>query len=109
MINSLQKNYILFLLLSLLICIPSLSKSSDTPEITMYWSIPDNHPSGNHSHKFKNFLKNHFSCNIRPTQPSYNNNHHTYNKNNYYNPYIAYMSVSDFQYIFASIAKIDEI
>ena len=105
MINSLQKNYILFLLLSLLICIPSLSKSSDTPEIKTYWSIPGNYSDNNHSNNFKKFLKNHFTYNIRTTQPSYKNSHTPHNQNNWHNPYIAYMSVSDFQYIFASIAN----
>ncbi|HLX54360.1 MAG TPA: hypothetical protein VKR58_10485, partial [Aquella sp.] len=110
MINSLQKNYILFLFLSLFAYTPSLSKSSGTPEITMHWSTSDNHPNGNHSHRFKNFLKNHFSYNIRATQPSYNNNHHhIHNINTYYNPYIAYMSISDFQQIFASISNKYEI
>ncbi len=103
MIKLLQKNYILFLLLSLFSCAYSLSKSSDTPEVTMHWSTSDNYPDTNH-HTCKNFLKTNFSYNIHPIQPSYNN-HHTYNKNSYYNPYIAYMSVSDFQYIFASVTN----
>ena len=105
-----KKYRILFLPLFLLIfCIPIASKTSYTPEITMYWPTSDNHANSNQSHKFKNFLKNHFSYNIRPTQHSYSNNHHTYNKNSYYNSYIAYMSVSDFQYIFASISNKYEI
>src|SRR5260221_3252253 len=104
MINLLQKNYILFLHLILFTCIPSLSKPSDTPEIKMHWSTSDNHSDNNRSHNFRIFLKNNCRLNIRPIQPSYNNNHHSHTKNNY-NPYIAYMSVSDFQYIFGSISN----
>jgi hypothetical protein len=105
-----KKSHIFLLHLNLLIfCINAYNKPSNIPEVQMSWS-----PAGNRSHNdnfnnFKNFLGNHFTYTIRTTQPSYNNNHHTHTKNNYYDPYIAYMSVSDFQQIFASISNKYEI
>lgn len=102
----LKKKHLIFLYVNLLtFCIITFAKVADTPEIKIYWSPAENCSETNHSNNFKNFLKNHFTCNIRTTQPSYKNSHTSYNKNNYYNPYIAYMSVSDFQYIFGSISN----
>lgn len=98
----LKKNYVLLFLIMYGSCF------GEYPETKINWN--NYHQADNKANNnFKKHLSTHLSYNIRATEPGYNNSKSSCNKNNNYNPYIAYMSVSDFEQVFKTISNQYEI
>ena len=98
----LKKNYILLFVIMYGSCF------GEYPEVKV--NLTNNHQADNQpNNNFKKHLSNHLSYSMRATEPGYSNNKSSHNKNNNYNPYIAYMSVSDFEQVFRTISNQYEI
>ena len=99
-VNVLKKIYLGYLFFS---CVGCFGRSPDIHEAKIDWN------NKNHSDNFKNYLGNYSPCSVSAMLSFSHNNHCSESKGNNYNPYIAHMSVSDFQHVFRSISNQHEI